>query len=170
MVLLERQVFFISYATGAFPGGYTPTIVDDYTLKVMVDGKPINLRLWDTGGQHDYDRLRPLSYRQTDLFLVAFDVSNRDSFRNVKSKWIPELQHYAPDVPFILVGTKSDLRSDTSTTSPSDQNMVGEQEIQHMVQDIGAVKYCETSALTGEGLKDVFEEAIKTIALSYSTS
>eukprot|EP00494_Astrolonche_serrata_P004168 UN04180 len=81
----------------------------------MVDGKPINLGLWDTAGQEDYDRLRPLSYPQTDVFLVCFSVISEPSFANVKQKWIPEITHHAPSVPIILVGTKSDLRDDQET-------------------------------------------------------
>ena len=52
----------------------------------MVDGKPINLGLWDTAGQEDYDRLRPLSYPQTDVFLVCFSLVSPPSFENVKTK------------------------------------------------------------------------------------
>lgn len=52
----------------------------------MVDGKPISLGLWDTAGQEDYDRLRPLSYPQTDVFLICFSIVNPPSFDNVKSK------------------------------------------------------------------------------------
>merc|ERR1712087_739652 len=84
---------------------------------VMVDGKPINLGLWDTAGQEDYDRLRPLSYPQTDVFLVAFSLISRASFENVKQKWWPELKHHCPGVPMILVGTKIDLRSDANTVA-----------------------------------------------------
>lgn len=52
----------------------------------MVDNKPISLGLWDTAGQEDYDRLRPLSYPQTDVFLICFSVVSPPSFDNVKAK------------------------------------------------------------------------------------
>ncbi|VDP75303.1 unnamed protein product [Schistosoma curassoni] len=88
----------------------------------MVDRKPVNLGLWDTAGQEDYDRLRPLSYPQTDVFLVCFSLVSRTSFENVRSKWHPEISAYVPRAPIILVGTKRDLRDSPnglkSTTFP----------------------------------------------------
>jgi len=159
-----KTCLLISYTTNAFPGEYIPTVFDNYSANVMVDGKPINLGLWDTAGQEDYDRLRPLSYPQTDVFLVCFSVIATSSFENVKAKWIPEIQHHAPGVPLVLVGTKSDLRGDQeqmSQLTSKGLTMVSNQDAQIMAKEIGAAKYLECSALTQEGLKAVFDEAIR---------
>jgi len=159
-----KTCLLISYTTNAFPGEYIPTVFDNYSANVMVDGKPINLGLWDTAGQEDYDRLRPLSYPQTDVFLVCFSVISSSSFENVKTKWVPEIQHHAPNVPILLVGTKSDLRKDDNTIkqlNSRNQAMVTVIDAQRMAKEIGAVNFLECSALTQEGLKQVFDDAIR---------
>ena len=139
---------------------------DNYSANVMVDGRPVNLGLWDTAGQEDYDRLRPLSYPQTDVFLVCFSVISPSSFENVKSKWHPEISHHAPGVPFLLVGTKIDLRDDEDQIQRlREKNLepISEARGKQMAAQLGAVQYLECSALTQKGLKNVFDEAIRSV-------
>ncbi|BHF59328.1 Rho GTPase [Sparganum proliferum] len=129
----------------------------------MVGGDPMVLALFDTAGQEDYDRLRPLSYPQTDIFLICFSVVNPASFENAREKWYGELQHHCPNVPFLLVGTQSDLRDDPDTIAKlakNKQKPLTPQQGEKLARDIGACKYLECSALTQKGLKDVFDEAI----------
>lgn len=85
-----------SYAKDEFPKEYVPTIFDNYCTEVMIDNKPVFLNLWyvkkyflyyrDTAGQEDYDRLRPLSYPDTDVYLLCFSVVNPETFEHVSSK------------------------------------------------------------------------------------
>lgn len=133
-----------------------------------IGDEPYTLGLFDTAGQEDYDRLRPLSYPQTDVFLVCFSVTSPASFENVREKWFPEVHHHCPGVPCLIVGTQVDLRDDPSVREKlAKQKMspVRKEDGERMAKDLGAVKYVECSALTQFKLKDVFDEVCRNEAI-----
>ena len=154
----------------AFPPEYAPTVFDNYTARTSVDGDHVALGLWDTAGQEEYDRLRPLSYPNTDAFLVCFSVTSPTSLDNVRAKWYPEVRVHSPEhVPVILVATKADLRDDAATKARLAQKRqapVSRADGEQLARDIGAAKYVECSALTQMGLKDVYEEAVRAARLN----
>ncbi|PRP82049.1 Rho GTPase-like protein [Planoprotostelium fungivorum] len=152
-----KSCLLISYTTNAFPGEYVPTVFDNYCANVMVDGKPINLGLWDTAGQEDYDRLRPLSYPQTDVFVICFDQTRRTSLENVTAKWIPEIRHHCPSTPILLVGNKSDLYD---ASNPRHVSLEQAKE----VAKANKMNGCLTcSALHQTNVREVFDTAIRCV-------
>lgn len=140
---------------------FTGLALTHHTHHHRIGDEPYTLGLFDTAGQEDYDRLRPLSYPQTDVFLVCFSVTSPASFENVREKWFPEVHHHCPGVPCLIVGTQVDLRDDNSVREKlAKQKMapVRREDGERMAKELGAVKYVECSALTQYKLKDVFDE------------
>jgi len=150
-----KTCMLISYTRNEFPTDYVPTVFDNYEATVLVEGKEVIFSLWDTAGQEAYARIRTLSYQKTDIFLLCFTVANKTSYANVTETWVPELKHHCPKAPIILVGTKIDLRKEQECTTSEDG--------QKLAKQIKAIRYMECSALTREGLKEVFDTAITSI-------
>ncbi|XP_069319579.1 rho-related GTP-binding protein RhoG-like [Eulemur rufifrons] len=161
-----KTCLLISYTTNAFPDEYIPTVFDNYSAQTSVDGQIVSLNLWDTAGQEEYDRLRTLCYPQTNIFVICFSISNPSSYANVRQKWHPEVSHHCPNVPILLVGTKSDLRDDFETVKKlKEQSLVPTTPQQGiaLAKEVGAVKYLECSALRQDGVREVFSEAIRAV-------
>lgn len=162
-----KTCLLIKYTTDDFPQEYVPTVFDNYQANMMIGGRPISLGLWDTGGREDYDRLRPLSYPNTDVFLICFSVASRSSLDNVKDKWLPEIRAHCPNAPLVLVGTKSDMRDPPPGSKDAEwkkkRNLVcvTQADALAMAQSIGAVGYCECSAKAGTNVSDVFDTATR---------
>lgn len=151
------------FAMGEFPKEYEPTIFENYVAEIRLDGKPVQLALWDTAGQEEYERLRPLSYSKSHVILIAFGVDTPDSLDNVSVKWIEEVRNICGDqVPVILVGCKADLRPrNASTSSTESLPYVTRARAEQVANEIGARAYKECSALKNEGVDDVFEAATR---------
>lgn len=164
-----KTCLLIVFSRGTFPEVYVPTVFENYVADVEVDGKHVELALWDTAGQEDYDRLRPLSYPDSHVILICFAIDSPDSLDNVQEKWISEVLHFCAQLPIILVGCKRDLRNDPKTIEDlrkTNQQPVTTDEGMAIANKIGAYKYLECSAKDGEGVREVFEHATRAALLT----
>jgi len=147
-----KTCLLIVYSKKEFPNEYVPTVFENYTCHVPVNDKRVAISLWDTAGQEEYEKLRPLSYPNTDVFLVCFSVDNHKSLENVTTKWVPELKHHVNNPQILLVGTKADCVPRQVTSAEGEDTR----------KAIGAFAYLECSAKQSrESVTKVFEAAIK---------
>ena len=129
-----KTCLLFRYTSNVFPDseGCIPIVFDNCVMDMLVDDKPIQLDLWDTGGGgKGCERLRPLSYLDADIFMICMNVYDDTSCthqgqRNLDKSgmwtdfavhtmaFCQEIQTFCPGIPRILVGTKTDLRDDKS--------------------------------------------------------
>ncbi|CAH0557113.1 unnamed protein product [Brassicogethes aeneus] len=154
--IVGKTCMLVVYTTGKFPEEYIPTIFEHTGCDIEVDNSTYHATLWDTAGQEDYERLRPLSYPNTNCFLICFSVDqSQASYENVHLKWAPEVKHHLPNAKVLLVATKTDLRRDPA------KNCYSTEDGKRLKKKIKAVKYMECSAMDQVGLKEIFEEAVR---------
>jgi small GTP-binding protein len=168
-----KTCMLISYAKGNFPPGYVPTIFDNYSAKITIGEDTCQLLLFDTAGQEEFETLRKLSYEDVDIFLICFSVVQPSSFKNVEHLWINEIKQSNKTAPIILVGTKTDLRNNSrelDNLAKTKDKPISKFEGEEFAARLKCQKYVECSALTREGLKNVFDEAIITVLASKSKS
>ncbi|XP_053393141.1 ras-related C3 botulinum toxin substrate 1-like isoform X2 [Mercenaria mercenaria] len=159
-----KTCLIMSYAENQFPGEYVPEVVSSvsppYQVRVTVDGRACSISIWDTPGQEEYNRLRPLSYPHTDIFLMCFSLVTKSTFENIRQKWYPEIKQHCPDTPIVLVGIKLDKRDNSSEKETLLNKSITNAEGMRLAQQVNVFKYLECSAKTGSGVKQVFDEAI----------
>ncbi|MCJ1308294.1 Rho GTPase [Agyrium rufum] len=115
------------FTRGYFPTVYEPTVFENYVHDIFVDNVHIELSLWDTAGQEEFDRLRSLSYDDTHTIMLCFSVDSKDSLENVESKWVGEIAENCHGVKLVLVALKCDLREQSGDDDDEDVQENGEQ-------------------------------------------
>lgn len=152
-----KTTFLISFALDCFNQEYIPTVFDNFTTVYKLEDRNISLGLWDTAGQEDFATIRPLSYPNTDIFLVFYSVAMRPSYENVKAKWIPELQKNCPTVPFVLIGSQNDIRDKNNTSH------VTSKEGKKLAKEVGAMDYYELSSKDNSTFRYVWDDILRFI-------
>lgn len=139
---------------------YIPTVFDNYTIKLNLPEEPVTLNIFDTAGQEDYDRLRPLSYPETDVMIVNFSIANENTLYNVVEKWYPEVEHHIREVQIVLAGLQSDARDSKKAREElqaRSRKPVSYTRGVEIAKEIGASAYVECSSLNNQGVVQLFQ-------------
>lgn len=154
---------------------------ENYVHDIFVDGQAMQLSLWDTAGQEEFDRLRSLSYSDTHTIMLCFSVDSRDSLENVQTKWVSEIVDHCDGVKLVLVALKCDLRSNEDSPAPASDDanglsdsskptggqggaqkkLISYEEGLAVAKKVNALRYLECSAKKNRGVNEAFTEAAR---------
>ncbi|CAK3776031.1 GTP-binding RHO3 [Lecanosticta acicola] len=156
------------FTRGYFPTVYEPTVFENYVHDIFIDNVHVELSLWDTAGQEEFDRLRSLSYDDTHAIMLCFSVDSTDSLENVESKWVGEIAENCPGVRLVLVALKCDLREQNkdddeegAASHEPKRPMIDYKQGLAVAEKIKALRYLECSAMKNRGVNEAFTEAAR---------
>jgi len=150
---IGKTCLLISFTKSQFPSSSVPAALDEFRHTHTVDGTAVELLMADTNGDTDQDRLRPLSYVDAKVVLLAFSVADAASLSEAKSRWAPEVAYHCAKTPLFLVGLKTDLKDDAEVRKRAAA----------LATELGAAKYFECSSKEQRGLKEIFDEAARCV-------
>lgn len=149
-----------------FIENYAATSFNRYISDSLVANKRVRYTIWDTAGVMETNTTRTLVFREADVFLLCYKISDPSSLFSAINHWVPDLRQQSPSTPIVLVGCQSDLRTDRTVMAglaKVGKSPVSSQQALSMSQQIDAVMYVETSAKTsGRGAASVMEVAALT--------
>ena len=165
----NKTSFGVCWATGQVleKGQEIPTVFDGYESPVKVGDREVLIRMWDTAGQEEYKKLRPLSYPQTDVFLVFFSYESMESLENIRSQWVPEIKEHVKRPPVLmLVGMRFNVREDYQLREamgecPFCESPVKDEMVEEVVAQTGADGFMECCPLINHSVPMVLERALE---------
>lgn len=159
-----KSSLLLRFADDTYTEDYISTIGVDFKIKTLkISNKKVKLQIWDTAGQERFRTYTSQSERYLHAILLVFDKTDQVSFNNIK-QWMLDCKNAQPNAEFILVGTKSDLK----TKAVVDYNVARE------FADDSGMAYIEVSAKAGTNVTELFSEIgsilINKLTLSKTTS
>ncbi|KAL6996366.1 WD40 repeat protein [Sarracenia purpurea var. burkii] len=142
-----KSCLLLRFADDSYSESYISTIGVDFKIRtVEQDGKTIKLQIWDTAGQERFRTITSSYYRGAHGIIIVYDVTDQESFNNVK-QWLSEIDRYAGEnVNKLLVGNKCDLTA----------NKVVSSEIAKAFADESGIPFLETSAKDATNVEEAF--------------
>ena len=149
-----KSNILLRYAHGQFKDEYQLTIGVEFGAKnIEIKNKIYRIQIWDTAGQENFRSITRAYYKNSVCAIIAYDITKRTSFENVQ-EWIEEVRSQSPkQILLVLVGNKIDLEK---------ERVVAIEEGKKLAQENDMI-FLETSALTGEGVDDVFNKSCQDI-------
>jgi small GTP-binding protein len=139
------------FATNQFEEKYLPTIgvsILKETIELEEKNATVSLMFWDIAGQPQFYMLHRPYYNGADLIVLMFDITRSSTFSNVSNWYSSAVKYGLSGVPRILIGNKADLEEERKIILPM---------AEHLSEKLNA-PYFETSALTGDNVKQVFHK------------
>jgi len=149
-----KSCMLMRYAENTFTTNFFNTIGVDFKIKTIeYDNKVVKLQIWDTAGQDRFRTITSSYYRGAHGIIVVYDVTDKDSFDNVK-QWMNEIEKYAQEnVCRLLVGNKCDLTAERKVKTEEGEELAKQYKI----------PFVETSARNSANIDQAFIQMIKTI-------
>ncbi|KAI1753604.1 ras family-domain-containing protein [Xylaria castorea] len=161
-----KSSILLRFYRDAFTMHYKPTQYELFHKGVAVDEKNTDIELWDTAGDVKLEQLGRLSYLAWDAVFLCFSVDSERSFNNARTQWATQIRRHTRGAPLILVGTKTDERVGASLWAPLYPHLeskITATEGTMTATEIGAIRYVECSAKTGQGIEGVLEEGVRAV-------
>ena len=156
-----KTCFLLRYCDKTFQEAHLSTIGLDYRLKTMTlqNGKNIKLQIWDTAGQDRFRAITKNYYKGANGIILIYDITNLQSYENVKN-WIAQIREQAnPNVVIYLAGNKIDVVEELRMVKTEDGQKIA---------DEFKLPFYETSAKSGINVNKIFEELVENIDEVYS--
>ena len=153
--MVGKSTFLVRYVDNTFNPQKATVGLDYRTKKVVKDGETFNLELWDSAGQERYRTIVFNYFKHSKAACVVFDITTPQSLEDARF-WFKQLSiHCGDDIPKVLIGNKADLLNEIPGKD-KEKHLEDVRPLIKAVEDEFNAKYFLASAMTGEGVKEVF--------------
>lgn len=156
-----KSELLAAYKNSEDLGSYVPTPVDTYSMIIRAGDMECVLSLFDSTGQEDLYHLRLLSYRNTDMFLIAGNLDQVDTYDSIWKRWIPEIKSYNEQTPFVIINIKDTRVIQFVTKGPKQKEKAWSDILFSLATTSGAARCIDCNVGNYESVKYVFNEVIQ---------